>query len=282
MPFANIDGIRTQYEVMGEGPPLLMLAPAGFDSSISRWRLNGVWKDMQPLDTLQKDFTMIAYDRREAGESSGRIEPLTWDLYARHAVALLDHLKFDQALMVGGCMGVSAALAIGAYAPQRVRALLLHWPVGGYRWMLKARSNFDKHLAFVREHGLVGVAARARQSGLFWNDPEAGPWSAAIKHDAAFAAQYVRQDVDGYCALVAQSRDNLFSDTMPSGATGEQLLAMNLPSFIMAGDDASHSTSAAHALRELMPNARLSPLMPPAQNAATVAAWLREAKAAVD
>lgn len=281
MPFADIDGIRTQFEVAGEGPPLLMLAPAGFDSSISRWRLNGVWKEMQPLDTLQKDYRMIAYDRREAGESGGRIEPLSWDCYARHAIALLDHLKIDQAFIVGGCMGVSVALAIGARYPQRVCGLLLHWPVGGYRWMLKARSNFDRHMAFVKTQGLDAVVGRARHSGMFWNDPEAGPWSAAIKSDAAFAAQYVKQDVAAYCALVAQSRDNLFSDTMPSGATGEELLAMQLPAFIMSGDDASHSASSAQALRELLPDARMSPLMPPQQNAATVAAWLREARAAV-
>lgn len=281
MPFADIDGIRTQYEVAGEGPPLLMLAPAGFDSSISRWRLNGVWKEMQPLDTLQKDYRMIAYDRREAGDSGGRVEPLSWDCYARHAIALLDHLKIDKAFIVGGCMGVSVALAIGARYPGRVRGLLLHWPVGGYRWMLKARSNFDKHLAFVKTQGLDAVVLRARQSGLFWNDPEAGPWSAAIKSDAAFAAQYAKQDVAAYCALVAQSRDRLFSDTMPSGATGEELLAMQLPAFIMSGDDASHSASSAQALRELLPDARLSPLMPPQQNAAVVAAWLREARVAV-
>lgn len=281
MPFADIDGIRTQYEIAGNGPPLLMLAPAGFDSSISRWRLNGVWKEMQPLDTLQQDFTLIAYDRREAGESGGRIEALTWEAYARHGIALLDHLNIDRAFVIGGCMGVSVALAIGARYPQRVLGLLLHWPVGGYRWMMKARSNFDKHLAYLKAHGFAGVAARAKQSGLFWNDPEAGPWSAPIKFDAAFADRYLQQDVEAYRALVAQSRDNLFSDTMPSGATGEELLAMDLPAFIMPGDDASHSCSSAHALRELMPNARLSPLMPPAQNAATVAAWIRESKAAV-
>lgn len=281
MPFADIDGIRTQYEIAGEGPPLLMLAPAGFDSSISRWRLNGVWKEMQPLDTLRRDFRMIAYDRREAGESGGRIEPLGWEAYARHGIALLDHLKIDKAFIVGGCMGVSVALAIGARYPERVRGLLLHWPVGGYRWMLKARSNFDKHLAFVKTQGLAAVVERAKQSGLFWNDPEAGPWSAAIKSDDAFAAEYVKQAMSVYCGIVEQSRDNLFSDTMPSGASGEELLAMKLPAFIMSGDDAAHAASAAQALRELLPEVRVSPLMPPQQNAATVAAWMREAAAAV-
>ncbi len=281
MAFADIDGIRTQYEMKGEGPPLLMLAPSAFDASISRWRLNSVWKEMQPLDTLTRDFTMIAYDRREAGESGGRIEALNWDCYARHAVALLDHLKIDNALVLGGCMGVSVALAIGVRYPQRVRGLLLHWPVGGYRWMLKARGIFDKHLAFLQEHGLAGVAARAKQSGVFWNDAESGPWSAAIKNDADFAVQFVQQDMAAYRALVVQARDTLFSDTMPSGATGDELMALRLPAFIMPGDDAAHSASSAYALRELIPDARMSPLMPPGQNAASVAAWLREVKAAV-
>ncbi len=49
----------------------------------------------------------------------------------------------------------------------------------------------------------------------------------------------------------------------------------------MSGDDASHSTSSAHALRELIPGSLLSPLMPPQQNAATVTAWIRDSVAAV-
>ena len=49
MSFATINGIKIHYEVDGSGPPLLMLAPGGFDAEIGRWRLNGVWKDLQPL-----------------------------------------------------------------------------------------------------------------------------------------------------------------------------------------------------------------------------------------
>ena len=53
----------------------------------------------------------------------------------------------------------------------------------------------------------------------------------------------------------------------------------NAPPFIMSGDDASHSSSSAHALRELIPGSALSPLMPPQQNAASVTAWIRESVA---
>ena len=276
MPFATIDGISTHYEVGGSGPPLLMLAPGGFDASLSRWRISGVWKELQPLDTLKRDFQVIAYDRRESGDSGGRLEAFNWGIYVRHAVALLDHLGINDAHILGGCMGCSVALAIGAHAPRRCRSLLLHWPVGGFRWMMKGRTNFDRHIAFAREQGLNAVAARARHSRLFWGDPEAGPWSSVIATDAAFAASYVAQEMNQYLRMLARSRDNLFNDAMPSGATGERLMAIDIPTFIMSGDDASHATSCAHALRELVPGAQMSPLMPPQQNAPAVEQWIHD------
>jgi pimeloyl-ACP methyl ester carboxylesterase len=281
MAYATIDGIQTHYEVTGDGPPIMLFAPAGFDASIQRWSLNGVWKEMRPLESLAKEFRLIAYDRREAGLSCGRLEPLHWPLYAKHAIGLLDHLGIDRAFMLGACMGCSVALTIGALFPKRCAGLLLHWPVGGYRWMLKTRSIFDKHIGYVKEQGLQGVAERARKSGVFFYDPECGPWSAAIANDPELAKAFVRQDPAAYVALVEECRDTLFHDTMPSGATGDQLMKMDIPGYIMSGDDAAHSHSAAHALRELMPRAALSPVMPPQQNPASVSEWIRQSVAAV-
>jgi pimeloyl-ACP methyl ester carboxylesterase len=281
MPQATIDGLKINYVVQGNGPPLIMLAPGGFDSNIEGWSTRGVWKDLRPLEALAKDFTMIAYDRREAGQSGGRVEPHTWRMWAAEAVRLLDHLDIDRAWVIGGCMGVSVASAMGAHFPQRCLGLLMHWPVGGFRWRAKGHLNFNKHIAFARAHGLAAVAERAKNATGFWADPESGPWATVLAQDATFAAKYVRQDLEQYLAIAAYSRDTLFDDTMPSGATGEQLMAIKVPSFIMSGDDASHSTSSAHALRELIPGSVLSPLMPPQQNPATVAAWIRDSVASV-
>ena len=281
MPQAMINGLKINYAVQGNGPPMIMLSPGGFDSNIDGWSSRSVWKELRPLETLAKEFTMIAYDRREAGQSGGRVEPHTWYMWAAEAVALLDHLKIDRAWVIGGCMGVSVASAIGAHFPERCLGLLMHWPVGGFRWRAKGHLNFNKHIAFARANGLAAVAARAKKAAGFWADPESGPWATVLAQDEAFAAKYVKQDLEQYLAVVAYSRDTVFDDTMPSGATGEQLMAIRLPSFIMSGDDASHATSAAHALRELIPGSVLSPLMPPQQNAATVTAWIRESVASV-
>src|SRR5258706_6283673 len=281
MPQATIDGLKINYVVQGNGPPLIMLAPGGFDSNIEGWSTRGVWKDLRPLEALAKDFTMIAYDRREAGQSGGRVEPHTWRMWAAEAVRLLDHLDIDRAWVIGGCLGVSVASAMGAHFPESCLGLLMHWPVGGFRWRAKGHLNFNRHIAFARANGLAAVAERAKNATGFWADPESGPWATVLAQDATFAAKYVRQDLEQYLAIAAYSRDTLFDDTMPSGATGEQLMAIKLPSFIMSGDDASHSTSSAHALRELIPGSVLSPLMPPQQNPATVAAWIRDSVASV-
>jgi pimeloyl-ACP methyl ester carboxylesterase len=280
MPFANIEGIGTHYQVAGEGPALLLLAPLGDNGSVPQRWLDRVWRGFKSTESLTRDFQLITYDRRESGRSGGRVEPLSWTLFARHANALLDHLGIEQAFLLGACVGCSVGLALAAHFPDRCRALLLHWPVGGLRWLNRGRTNFDRHIAFAREHGLLRVAERARQSSMFWSDPEAGPWSTAIVADDSFAQSYVRQDLDRYLQIVAHSRDNLFSDTMPCGASGSELMTMQVPAFVMPGDDALHSTSSAHVLRELMPHAKLSRLTPRQQTAASMAHWIYDSAAA--
>jgi pimeloyl-ACP methyl ester carboxylesterase len=279
MPFADIDGINTHYQVIGSGSPLLLLEPIGSCTSVPRQWPNRVWRGFQPL-TLARDFRVIAYDRRESGQSGGRVEPLAWELMARHAKGLLDFLEVDSAFLLGACVGCATALSFAAHFPERCRALFLHWPVGGYHWMKKGQENFERHIAYIRESGLSGVVARAKQSPLFWTDPNAGPWSSVIASDPAFAESFSHQDLEDYFQVLAQSREHLFCDAMPSGANCEQLLAIKHPAFIMAGNDAWHTTSTAHMLRELMPKAKLSALMPDQQNAATIATWIYECAAA--
>jgi len=52
MPFADTDGIRTHYEVQGEGPPLLLLAPIGDNVPVpQRWR-DRAWAGFKPAEHL--------------------------------------------------------------------------------------------------------------------------------------------------------------------------------------------------------------------------------------
>ena len=49
MATATVDGIRTRYEVIGSGPPLLMFSPGGFDATLDKWRTLGVYARVKPL-----------------------------------------------------------------------------------------------------------------------------------------------------------------------------------------------------------------------------------------
>jgi hypothetical protein len=138
--------------------------------------------------------------------------------------------------------------------------------VGGYRWMMKGRTFFARHLDFVRANGLSAVAQRARQGENFWLDPEIGPWGSPAAVYPEFGARLAAFDLNEYVKAAERSRDALFNDTMPSGASGAELMKIETPSFILPGNDSSHAYSASVALKELMPNAELWDALPAKQN----------------
>ncbi len=265
MPVATIDGLEVYYETRGTGTPVLMLAPGGFDATIDKWRSASAWKAINALDKLASELQVIVYDRRECGRSGGRVERLTWELYARQAKGLLDYLKIPSAVVVGACMGCSVALAFAVSFPESTRALVLHWPVGGYRWRASSREKFSRHGAFAREKGFGAVIERARGKKSFWDDPESGPWAPCIARDDSFARAFMSQDIDRYLAIVEASGRRLFDRDTAPGAEPEEIVGVKAPALIIPGDDASHATSAAHYLRECLRNADFWNVMPPHQ-----------------
>ena len=77
------------YEVCGDGPALLMYAPGGFDARIEQWSALGVYKRIKLLDHLPRKYKCIVFDRRENGQSGGRVERITWNHFVRQGIGLL-------------------------------------------------------------------------------------------------------------------------------------------------------------------------------------------------
>jgi pimeloyl-ACP methyl ester carboxylesterase len=251
---AVIDGIVTRYETVGRGEPLLMFSPAGFDATLDKWRTQSIYARIKILDHLSKKYTCIIFDRRETGESAGRVEHITWAHYVRQGLGLLQHLGIDRAHIMGGCMGCCPAVAFGIAHPEATRSLLLFWPVGGAKYRINSQMRFAEHLAFVKQHGLQQVVALAAESDKsFGQDPRGGPWVSVLRRDPEFAKSYVAQNADRYQLLVTATARSLFDRDTAPGAEPEDMLRLDIPALIVPGCDASHATSAARYLQECLP-----------------------------
>lgn len=253
MPFAEIDGISTRYEVMGDGPPLLMYSPGGFDARIEKWSDLGVYKRIRLLDHLPQHFRCILFDRRENGQSGGRVERIGWDSYVRQGAGLLDHLGIEKAHVMGGCMGCCPVAAFGVTHPDRTLSMVHYWPVGGANYRISGHQRFARHLAFVEEQGLQAVVDLVRSHDKnFSADPRGGPWGQPIRNSLGFAESYAAMDAGRYLLTVtAMYRGMIDRDTAP-GPEPEDLMTLDIPSLIVPGADGFHATSAARYLQECL------------------------------
>jgi pimeloyl-ACP methyl ester carboxylesterase len=261
MPFAVCDGIRTRYELVGDGPPLLMFSPGGFNATVENWSTFSIYRRLNLLEHLSAHYTCIVFDKRESGRSGGRIEQVTWSDYARQGGALLDHLDIERAHVVGGCIGCSIALELAEARPPRVISLVLYSPAGGPRYRMTQEGRFEEHVSYVERHGLEAVVELARSSDKsFAQDPRLGPWVNVLRTEDVDIAQ------GAYLSATFATCESLFfdRDTVP-GPEPELLMNREIPALIVPGNDASHALSAAHYLHECLPRSELWNVLPDEQ-----------------
>lgn len=273
MPAAVIDGITTHYEVAGSGPPLLLFSPGGFNAIAGNWTSLGNYRRLALLDHLTKAYTCITFDRRESGQSGGRVERITWHDYAAQGKGLLDHLGIDQAHLMGGCAGCSIVVAFAVAYPQAVSSMVLYSPAGGVRYRIKQHARFAAHLAYVERHGLAEVVTLAgSHDRSFTQDPRVGPWAPVIRRDEVFAQRYVHVDAERYQYLVGGMARLLFDRDTVSGAEPEDLMQLDIPALVVPGQDSSHATSAARYLEECLSGSQYWDVPVAEQTAATAPA----------
>ena len=127
MPQFEYDSASIYFEEYGSGFPLLLIAPGAMNSIIEMWANATI----NPLALYEDTFRLIAMDQRNAGRSSGPLEPSDpWGGYARDQLALLDHLSIGRFHVMGCCIGGSFALKLIQQAPGRVAAAVLQQPIG--------------------------------------------------------------------------------------------------------------------------------------------------------
>jgi pimeloyl-ACP methyl ester carboxylesterase len=254
---AVIDGITIRYEVIGSGPALLMFSPGGFDATLDKWTTQSVYARIKLLDHLPKKYTCIVFDRRETGQSGGRVERVTWAHYAAQGKGLLDLLKIARAHVMGACMGCAPAMALAVAHPEITMSLLLYWPVGGARYRINSHLRFAEHVAYVKQNGLEAVVTLAKSgTKSFGEDPRGGPWVSVLRRDASFADAYVRQDAARYQLIVEGMGRLLFDRDTAPGAEPEDLMRLDIPALVVPGRDGAHAISAARYLEECLPHSQ--------------------------
>lgn len=103
------------YEVTGEGDPLLLVAGCG--QPAAAWHVSLV----PPL--VAAGFAVATFDNRGVAPSSSPLGPYSVDEMTADAVALLDHLGWDEpAFVAGHSMGGWIAETLVLDHPERVRA----------------------------------------------------------------------------------------------------------------------------------------------------------------
>jgi pimeloyl-ACP methyl ester carboxylesterase len=112
--FATVAGVRVRYIRTGVGPPVVLLH--GFGSSIY------TWKDVIP--GLARAHETVALDLPGFGWSDQPAD-LSFELYPRVVLGLLDQLSLDRVSLVGNSMGGAVACWVTASEPHRVERLVL-------------------------------------------------------------------------------------------------------------------------------------------------------------
>lgn len=115
MPFADVNGQHIRYEdTGGDGPPVLL--SHGFLMSHRMF-------DAQ-VEALRGEFRVVTWDERGFGETPATGPFTYWDS-ADDAMALLDHLGIERAVLGGMSQGGYLSLRAALKYPDRVKGLVL-------------------------------------------------------------------------------------------------------------------------------------------------------------
>jgi pimeloyl-ACP methyl ester carboxylesterase len=115
MPKIQVNDIELNYEILGEGEPLVLIA--GF--AVGLW----IWFNQVPI--FSQKFQTIALDNRGAGQSDKPENRYTVRMMAEDVAGLLAGLGISRAHILGASLGGFIAQALAIAYPQMVRSLVL-------------------------------------------------------------------------------------------------------------------------------------------------------------
>jgi class 3 adenylate cyclase len=122
--YARLEGDRIAYQVLGQGPPDLVMTRGGYGHLDTAWEDPGFTLFLRSLASFSR---LILFDRRGMGASDplpqDRLPP--WESYAEELVAVLDAVGSERAAILAEMDGGPLALFFAGTRPDRTSALIL-------------------------------------------------------------------------------------------------------------------------------------------------------------
>src|SRR6476660_2375499 len=116
MPQANINGLTINYDVQGEGEPVLLIPYTSADHACYAFQ----------LPAYTEHFSCIAVDLPGSGESDKPTGPYSTHGYADQLAGFLSAIGIERAHVAGMSLGAAVGMHLAARHPGRVRSLSLH------------------------------------------------------------------------------------------------------------------------------------------------------------
>jgi pimeloyl-ACP methyl ester carboxylesterase len=156
--FVERDGVRTFYEVYGEGEPTVLLMPTWSIIHARHWKLQ--------IPYLARYSRVITFDGRGNGRSGRPNEPEAYreEEFATDALAVMDATATERAVLVSLSRGAERSLLLASEHPERVERIAFIAPAvplppavhrsGAAREFQESRGTYDGWGKFNRHYWL--------------------------------------------------------------------------------------------------------------------------------
>lgn len=230
------DGVELRFDVVGSGPPLVLL----HGSVLTR----AIWRGLGYLGPLSEIRTVIRMDLRGHGRSGAPHDPEAYaqERFLADLFAVLDELGHERADLMGYSLGARIALTAAVARPERVSRLVSLGGTPAAQQGALDRVFFPGVIDTVREEGMGAFCDR---QGL----------------TADAADQRARATRSVFLTADAQAMSALFAATDRTPAIPEDALAAcEVPALWMAGTRDEPRCAESRRAAELMPRARFAEL----------------------
>jgi pimeloyl-ACP methyl ester carboxylesterase len=241
MPTTVLDGCEIRYEVIGQGPAVV-LTPGG--------RLGG-GSVRRTAEMLAERHLVLLWDRRNTGASSvwfgSEPEQLVW---ADDLAVLLRRLELAPAYLAGASAGSRLSYLTALRHPDVAAGLVL-WSVSGGPYASQ-NLGYEYHVPFILEARRGGMEAVAGTP--FFHE--------RIKANPDNRARLLAIPPDQFIAALQGWNASFFHrpDTPVIAATTDELRTIRCPTLVFEGNDDLHPPEAAVAVHELIAGSQLAPL----------------------